>query len=234
MIEKFEDHCWQDVVSEEIMNIYKPYRRVTYVGDRPALLAIDLYNLVYEGGPVPVLEAQKSQKSSCGFHAHNAVEPTKELFALVRSKGIPVIYTTSEQRKEARPDSVQATNRQHEGRQSDAFEIYKDFKPEAGDLIIYKERASGFYGTPLVAHLTQMGINSLIVCGESTSGCVRASVVDAYSNGFHITVVEECCFDRSILSHKVNLFDLHHKYADVMHLEEVKSHFRQEPARKAG
>ncbi len=62
---------------------------------------------------------------------------------------------------------------------------------------------------------------SLIVCGESTSGCVRASVVDAYSNGYHAVVVEECTFDRYLLSHKINLFDLHHKYADVMHLDEV-------------
>jgi len=78
-----------------------------------------------------------------------------------------------------------------------------------------------------------MGIDSLIVCGESTSGCVRASVVDAYSYGFHAVVVEECCFDRSILSHKVCLFDLHHKYADVMHLDEVKKHLSLEPVRQA-
>ena len=67
-------------------------------------------------------------------------------------------------------------------------------------------------------------MNSLIVCGESTSGCVRASVVDAYSAGFHVTIVEQCVFDRSELSHKVNLFDMHHKYADVMVLEEVLGH----------
>ena len=62
------------------------------------------------------------------------------------------------------------------------------------------------------------------MCGESTSGCVRASVVDAYSNGFHVSVVEECTFDRAEFTHKVNLFDLHHKYADVMHLDEVVAH----------
>ena len=65
---------------------------------------------------------------------------------------------------------------------------------------------------------------SLIVCGESTSGCVRASVVDAYSSGFHVSIVEECTYDRAELTHKVNLFDLHHKYADVMHLDEVVAH----------
>jgi isochorismate hydrolase len=75
-----------------------------------------------------------------------------------------------------------------------------------------------------VAHLRRLGVESLIVCGESTSGCVRASTVDAYSYAFHNVVVEECTYDRSLLSHKVNLFDLHHKYADVMHLDEVIAH----------
>jgi len=67
-------------------------------------------------------------------------------------------------------------------------------------------------------------VHSLIVCGESTSGCVRASAVDAHSNGFHVSIVEECTYDRAELTHKVNLFDLHHKYADVMHLAEVVAH----------
>jgi len=78
-----------------------------------------------------------------------------------------------------------------------------------------------------------LGVDSLIVCGETTSGCVRASVVDAYSNGFHVTVAEECVFDRSLLSHKVSLFDLHHKYADVMHVEEILSHLKPAAARRA-
>jgi nicotinamidase-related amidase len=101
-----------------------------------------------------------------------------------------------------------------------------------GDMMVYKERASAFFGTPLVAHLQRLGVDSLIICGESTSGCVRASTVDAYSYGFHNVLVEECTYDRSMLSHKVNLFDLHHKYADVMHVEEVVSHLQQLPQMK--
>ncbi len=226
-MDAFEDHCWKDVVSEEVLEIYKPYQRKTYVGERPALLAIDLYNLVYEGGPKPVHDVVKEHKSSCGIYAHNAIKPIQELFAMARSKGIQIIYTTSETRKEAKPKTVHATNRRVDEIGARAYEIYREFKPETGDLIIYKERASGFFGTSLIAHLTRMGISSLIVCGETTSGCVRASAVDAYSYGFHTALVEECCFDRSLLSHKVNLFDLHHKYADVMHLDEVKKHLSQ-------
>ncbi|MFQ5681707.1 MAG: isochorismatase family protein [Candidatus Binatia bacterium] len=233
MTESFEDHCWKDIVSQEILEIYKAYRREPYVGQKPALLAIDLYNLVFEGGARPVHEVVKEFKSSCGLYAWNAIPPIQELFALARSKRIPIIYTTTETRKEVNPAAVSATNRQDREPEKKAYEIRQEFKPERGDLVIYKERASGFFGTPLIAHLTRLGVDSLIVCGESTSGCVRASVVDAYSYGFHTVVVEECCFDRSLLSHKVNLFDLHHKYADVMHLDEVKNHWQQKQVKKA-
>ena len=87
-----------------------------------------------------------------------------------------------------------------------------------------KERPSAFFGTPLVAHLNQRRIDSLIVCGESTSGCVRASCLEGHMYGFHVSIVEECVFDRSEIIHKVNLFDMHHKYADVMKLDEVTAH----------
>lgn len=224
MVDAFEDHCWKDIVDQDTLEIYKHYRRQTYIGQRPALLAIDLYNLVYLGGARPVREVVKDYPSSCGVHAWNAIAPIQELFALARSRMIPVIYTTAETRKEVDPTVVRATHRDTKGIDPQAYSIWKDFKPEPADLMIYKERASAFFGTPLIAHLTQRGIDSLIVCGESTSGCVRASVLEAYSYGFHTVLVEECCFDRSLLSHKVNLFDLHHKYADVMHLDEVKRH----------
>ncbi len=233
MTDYFEDHCWKDIVGEEVVEIYRHYRRETYIGARPALLAIDLYNLAFEGGARPVAEVVKEFPSSCGVHAWSAIQPIQRLFAAARSRGLPVIYTTTETRPEAKPASVHATNRKVRQIEPRAFEIFEAFKPETSDCIIYKQRASGFFGTPLIAHLTMLGVDSLIVCGESTSGCVRASVVDAYSNGFHTTVVEECVFDRSLLSHKVCLFDLHHKYADVMHLDEVIGHLRPAAARQA-
>jgi maleamate amidohydrolase len=233
MIDRFEDHCWKDIVGEELLEIYRHYQRETYVGERPALLAIDLYNLVFQGGARPVREVSKEFPSACGEHAWSAIRPIQELFAAARSAGLPIIYTTSETRHEAKPARVHATNRRPQKHDPSAFDIYEAFKPEPGDLVIYKERASGFFGTPLVAHLTMLGVDSVLVCGETTSGCVRASVVDAYSNGFHVTVAEECVFDRSMLSHKVSLFDLHHKYADVMHLEEILGHLRPAAARRA-
>ena len=226
MASKFEDHCWKDVVEPKVLDIYTAYERETFVGPAPALLAIDLYKLAYEGGPRPVEEVVKDYQSSCGANAWNAIPATQRLFEAARAAEIPIIYSTTEARAEANVAKAYATARRKTRISPDSWEIKEELAPRDGDLVIYKQRASAFYGTPLIAQLNQMGVQSLIVCGESTSGCVRASVVDAYSNGIHVTVAEECCFDRSELSHKVNLFDLHHKYADVMHVEEIVDHLR--------
>lgn len=220
MNKDFEDHCWADIVDDEIREIYSAYHRKIFVGPKPAILAIDLYKKAYLGGNKPVREVNRQFSGTCGENAWRALDPTLKLFAAARRAGIPVIYTT----RHADTSGVQSTNRQLGSEGDDIYAIQDEVKPEKGELVIYKERASAFFGTPLVAHLKLMGIESLIVCGESTSGCVRASTVDAYSYGFHSVVVEECTYDRSMLSHKVNLFDLHHKYADVMHVGDVLAH----------
>ena len=221
MARGFEDHCWKDVVSAEALAIYRAYEREIFVGERPALLAIDLYNLAYDGGARPVHELVKQYPSTCGEYAWAAIEPTRRLFAAARAAGLPVFYSTVDTSA-----PVHATERRVNRADERAWEIRAEFAPQPRDVVVRKQRASVFYGTPLIAHLNKLGVRSLIVCGESTSGCVRASVVDAYSNGYHTVLVEECTFDRHLLSHKVNLFDLHHKYADVMHLEDVLEHLK--------
>ena len=220
----FEDHCWRALIPDSILEIYKHYHRETFVGPAPAVLAIDLYELAYQGGPVPVEEVTARYPSSCGINAYNAIEPTKAVFAAARAAGLPILYTTSDTRPLSRPGSIRATNRRSTRTDPGVFDIRPEFAPEPGDVVITKQRASAFHGTPLATQLVQLGVKSLIMFGESTSGCVRASAVDAYSHGFHVTLVEECCFDRSDISHQVNLFDLHHKYADVMHTDEVLAH----------
>jgi maleamate amidohydrolase len=184
------------------------------------VLAIDLYNKAYQGGSRPLREVNRRYPGSCGENAWKAIEPTRVLLATARKAGLPVIYTT----RHADTDGVRSTNRRIGTEAEELYHIKEELTPLPGELVIYKERASGFFGTPLIAHLRKIGADSLIILGESTSGCVRASTVDAYSYGFHTVVVEECTYDRSMLSHKVNLFDLHHKYADVMHLDEVIEH----------
>jgi nicotinamidase-related amidase len=220
MARDFEDHCWKDIVDDEILEIYEPYRREVHVGRNPAVLAIDLYNKAYQGGNRPLREVNRRYPGSCGENAWKAIEPTQALLAAARRAGLPVIYTT----RHADTDGVRSTHRRMGKEAEELYHIKEELTPLPGELVIYKERASGFFGTPLIAHLRKIGADSLIILGESTSGCVRASTVDAYSYGFHNVVVEECTYDRSMLSHKVNLFDLHHKYADVMHVDEVIAH----------
>jgi nicotinamidase-related amidase len=81
---------------------------------------------------------------------------------------------------------------------------------------VRKTKPSVFYGTPFDSHLTQLHVDSLIVCGGTTSGCVRATVVDAFARNLRCAVVADACFDRFETSHAVTLVDLHHKYADVV------------------
>jgi nicotinamidase-related amidase len=102
-----------------------------------------------------------------------------------------------------------------------AEEIPEPIAPLPSELVIRKIKASAFFETPLLTYLQYMGIDSLLITGATTSGCVRASVVDAISYGFRCFVVEECVFDRFELSHLVNLFDMNTKYADVISLEEA-------------
>jgi maleamate amidohydrolase len=222
--DSFEDHCWKDIMPPHVIELYSNYRREVGVGPSPALIAIDLYELVYQGGAKPVPQVMKTHPNSCGEYAWAAIAPTQRLFAAARVAGLPVFYSTGDTRSQSQPKNLRATRRQGVRIDPAMYAIRPEFAPHPEDVVITKVRASAFYGTPLAAHLTQLGVKSVIVCGESTSGCVRASAVDAYSHGFHVTLVEECCFDRSTLSHKVNLFDMHHKYADVLHVDEVVGH----------
>jgi maleamate amidohydrolase len=204
MSRDFEDHAWKDVMFQADLELYTPYRREAYIGKRPALLAIDLYNMVYQGGAKPVHEVAKEFPRSCGEYAWNAIEPTKQLFAMSRARGFSAFYTTGEQRPEARPGNIRATKRSRTGSSGENPQtIFEAFTPQFEDTVI--------------------------IAGESTSGCVRASVADAYNYGFHVVAVEECCFDRNLLSHKVNLFDMHDKYAGVMHFDEIAEHLEAFP-----
>ncbi|MDB5652377.1 MAG: isochorismatase hydrolase, partial [Hyphomicrobiales bacterium] len=85
MVDAFEDHCWQDIIPADVLDLYSHYKRDLYVGPKAALLAIDLYELAYQGGPNPVSEVAKEFPSSCGINAWKAIEPTKKLFAAARA-----------------------------------------------------------------------------------------------------------------------------------------------------
>lgn len=223
---KKEKRIWDDILTERDRKIYEltGFGESTALGHRPAVLVIDVTYRFVGDKPQPILESIKEFPLSCGQAGWNAVENIQLLLDAARKRAIPVIYAAPESRPEAA--NVGATKRQRTKEDFSTIEpeiekIVKEIAPSDNEVVIYKQTPSVFFGTPLISYLTIRSIDTLIVCGTSTSGCVRASVVDAFSHGFKVALVEECTFDRGEASHKINLFDMHQKYANVISLEET-------------
>jgi maleamate amidohydrolase len=206
-------------------------RRVGF-GHAPALLFIDLYRWVFGDAPRPLLEAIKTWPGSCGLAAWEAVPHLQRLLGVAREVGLPVVHITGLEDSgmlgwgEAAHGGAGRGPSTHERRRG-RYDIIPQVAPIAGEVVLRKTTPSAFNGTPLLAHLNYLGVDTLIVGGESTSGCVRASVVDGCSYRFKVIVVEECVFDRHQAAHAMNLFDMHQKYADVLPLADVESHMRR-------
>ena len=205
-------------------------------GKRPALLVIDVNWAFCGERPEPILESIKRWRTSCGAEAWVALEYIKALIDAARARGLPVIYTTGERR----PDNWDAGSWRWKSRRGDEAggspggvdgnEIVAMIAPGPKDIVIKKQKPSGFFGTNLASYLTLLGCDSVIVVGTTTSGCVRATVVDAFSLNYRVTLAEEGCFDRSEASHAVSLCDMHAKYADVVPTAEILAYFGQLPA----
>ena len=101
------------------------------------------------------------------------------------------------------------------------YEFPPEIAPREGDVLIPKKHPSAFFATPLASHLIDLQADTLVVTGCTTSGCVRGSVVDAFAFNFRVLVAEDAVYDRSRVSHAVNLFDMSEKYADVAPTREV-------------
>jgi nicotinamidase-related amidase len=211
-------------------------RRVGF-GQRPALLLVDLYRAVFGDRPEPLLESIKKWPSSCGMAGWNALPHIQTLLAAARAAQIPVIHITimNDAHIVSWNDAAHRDHPKRETLRKDpeaadrvkrAGDIIDEVRPIAGEVVLKKTAPSAFWGTPLIAHLNFNHIDTLIVAGEATSGCVRASVVDAASYRFRVQVVEECVFDRHEATHALNLFDLHQKYADVIALNTALDHIK--------
>jgi maleamate amidohydrolase len=205
-------------------------------GKRPALLIVDVNWAFCGDRPEPILESIKRWRNSCGEDAWVALPFIKSLIDKCHAKGIPVIYTTGVRRDDNWDSGswLWKNSRGDEDRQPivtnlDGNEIAAPIKPAPQDIVVYKQKPSGFFGTNLASYLTLLGCDSLIVTGTTTSGCVRATVVDAFSLNYRITLAEEGCFDRSQASHAINLCDMNAKYADVVKTSEVLDFFEGLP-----
>lgn len=204
-------------------------------GERPALVLIDLYRWVFGDRRRPLLEAVKEWPGSCGEPAWDAIPHLQRLLRASRAAKIPIVHVTGLHPDDSgvagwsdNPKRTRGGDRSGDPSMPEKirhrFDIMPEVGPLPGEAILRKAAPSGFFGTLLMSHLHAHDVDGIILVGESTSGCVRATCIDAKSYRFKVTVVEECVFDRHQACHAINLFDMHQKYADVLGIDEVVAH----------
>jgi maleamate amidohydrolase len=176
------------------------------LGRSPALLLIDLWASTVSAGP-----------------AMEAIARARVVLQRFRDLHLPVLHTTMAVGEYEPSDWYSATREASpaQNRTGDRYAIADELLPSPGEVLIHKTSASAFWGTSLLGALQAARVDTIVVCGESTSGCVRASVVDAASYRYRVAVVEDCVYDRHQASHAINLFDMHQKYAAVLPSDEL-------------
>lgn len=199
------------------------------LGRRPALLLIDLQPSVV-GLDMPILDQIDEYPSGVGAAAHRAVRVLAGVAAAARAAAAPVIYTRLVTRDGI---GVHGERIDREPLQADdpLTQIVADLAPQPGDVVLEKRLASAFFGTPLTFLLTRCRVDTLLLGGGSTSGCVRATAVDAASHGYRVAVIEDGTFDRIALSHAASLLDIWMKYGALMEAHEA-SRYLQTTGRK--
>lgn len=225
------ERVWDRYLSEQDKeHLRNSSHRPVGVGRRPAVLNVDLYRAVFGDANVPLIEGLKLWPSYCGPAAWAAVPHIQALHKKARAVGAPVLHITGMYEEDTGvpgwSDAIHggakrgapkddAARERHARR----LEIIDEVGPEPGELVLRKTAPSSFWGTPLMAQLNLLHIDTLLVTGESTSGCVRATVVEAASFRFKVQVIEDCVFDRHEACHAINLFDMNQKYADVISID---------------
>lgn len=177
------------------------------LGKSPALIVVDFVNGfldpdMFGGGNI--IEAAKA---------------TVPVVAAFRQKGAPIVYTRVVYADDGSNAGVwcEKAPRLRELTENDRCSHVADFlAPQSGDIIIRKTQASAFFGTDLSAILRAHGVDTLVVTGATTSGCVRATVIDAISMNFRPVVITDCVGDRALGPHEANLFDMGQKYANMV------------------
>jgi nicotinamidase-related amidase len=184
-------------------------------GARPALLIIDF------------IRAFTDLTSPLASNLDNEIAATRQLLDVSRALKLPIAFTTVEYDEGFRDAGVfikKVPSLSVLRKGTPMVEVDDRLTPRADEHVLVKKYASAFFGTSLAATLTAAGVDTLLITGCTTSGCVRASAVDACQNGFRTIVVRECVGDRAEPPHEANLFDIDAKYGDVVTLEEAMAY----------
>ena len=210
---------WTGIVTDEEERRYQAagFGGGGGMGHRPGLLIIDVQYRTVGTERRPYWDAIREYPTACGEDGWRAVDHIRPLLAAFRERGLPVLYPHVAP-KNADTDAGRLAEKVPSimGIDAAGYRFVEEVAPVRGDVLLPKKHPSAFFGTPLVSHLIDLGLDTLFVTGCTTSGCVRSTVSDAFSYNFKVVVPEECVYDRSPTSHAVNLWDMNAKYADVM------------------
>ncbi len=224
---------WNAIVPPADLAIYEAagWGHSTGLGTRPALLIIDVQWRTTGTRPQPILEAIKEFPTSCGEIAWAAAERIRVLLDLFRRKSWPVIYPHVAPKTAIDGGRFAAKLPGITDIAAKGYEFFAPLAPQAGDILLPKRHPSAFFGTALASYLVDLDIDTLVVTGCTTSGCVRASVVDAFSYNYRVQVPQDAVYDRGAATHAMNLFDMAQKYADVRPTAELAALLQALPAR---
>lgn len=215
---------WEELFADD-REAYQSFAQQQDRGANPAVVVIDTIRSFVGSAGLSMTEAINEWPTSCGPHAHDALPAIAELLAAARACGperVPVIHLRPCGDNARLGSAVKrGTAANPLAARAEALEFVAESLPLPHELVIMKTRASAFFDTPLSGYLRACRVDALLVAGTTTSGCVRASVVDAFSYGFAPFVVEQAVFDRSDLSAGVSLFEMNAKYADVIQLADA-------------
>lgn len=202
------------------------------LGSRPALVVIDVsWGFAGDQPGEDILDSIRRWPNSCGAESWQAIDRIAALCMAARARDVPVLYSTGRARGDAwdlgswgwknsrTAEQVPATPQDR-----DANEIVTPLLPETRDIMVYKRKPSAFFGAPTATHLRRLGCDSVLLTGTTTSGCVRASAVDAYSHGFRVAAIADGCFDRAQASHAIALFDIAMRYGAVIDSDAALDH----------
>ena len=212
-------------VEEEYARLREEFRKKGFAsrvgfGERPALVAIDF------------ITGFTDLRSPLAGELDSQLEATNALLEPARAAGIPVIFSTVAYDADLQEAGIWIRKIPANGwlvEGSEWVEVDKRLNQQPGEMTLVKKYASCFFGTDLAARLISRRVDTLIITGCTTSGCVRATAVDSCSYGFHTIVVEEAVGDRAALPHVASLFDIDAKYGDVVDLGTARGYLEELP-----
>lgn len=184
------------------------------VGDSPAVVVVDMQRFII-GEERPIFDVIQDHQLAIGEKAWEALDPIEAVLNAARTSDLPIMYTRIV------PDETNLSE--------DELKVVDQISPEPPDPVIEKTYTSSFFGTDLATRLVRHGIDTVVIVGNVTSGCIRATAIDAIQHGFNVVLPRDCVFDRIEISHRIALLEIWLKYGSVASREQVEEYL-QDPA----